>query len=225
MKKDNMTSAVLPNIEQGDAMNYIKPLMLITVFILVSISFTSEARIVCWTNKDGVKECGDRIPPEYSQKAHQELNEQGLVIDKTARAKTDEELAEEKKQEEAEAEKARQAEEQARQDKILLDTFSNVDDINMARDGKVAAIETTISLAEKRNEKLQEDLDKLVEQAAALERSGKTPSEDLVKDIDTARRQINNNNEFIASKRSEQDAVKDEYAQHVERFKELKAMK
>lgn len=206
-------------------MKAMKPLILIIAFILSSIALTVQARIVCWTNKDGVKECGDRIPPEYSQKEHQELNEQGLVIDETARAKTDEELAAEKKQAEMEAEKERQAAEKAKEDKILLDTFSNVDDINMARDGKLAALETSISLAQKRNEKLQGDLDKLVAQAAAQERAGKTPAEDLVKDIDATRRQINNNNDFIANKRSEQEAVKEEYASHVERFKELKAMK
>lgn len=205
-------------------MRTMKPFILIIAFMLSFIALTVQARIVCWTNKDGVKECGDRIPPEYSQKEHQELNEQGLVIDKTERAKTEEELAAEKKQAEIEAEKQRQAEEQAREDKILLDTFTNVDDINIARDGKVAAIQTTISLAEKRNEKLQADLDKLVEQAATQERAGKTVPDELVNDIDGIRRQIKNNDEFIADKRNEQQAVKEEYAKHVERFKELKGI-
>ena len=205
-------------------MKPIKPLILIIAFVLSSIAFTAQARIVCWTNKEGVKECGDKVPPEYAQKERQELNKQGLVVDETERAKTEEELAVEAKQAEIDAEKQRIADEQARHDKILLDTFSHVDDINMARDGKITALETSIALAEKRNEKLQTDLNKLVEQAAAEERAGKAPTEELVNDIEALRRQINNNNDFITEKRAEQGLVTEEYAKNVERFKELKGM-
>ena len=201
-----------------------KPLIFLIALILSTFTLTANARIVCWTNKDGVKECGDKVPPEYAQKDRQVLNEQGLVIDEKERAKTEEELAAEKEKESVEAEKLALQEEQARHDKILLDTFSNVDDINMARDGKIAALETTISLTEKRNEKLQTELNKLVEQAAAEERAGKAPSEDLVKDIEALRRQIDNNNNFISDKRTEQETVKEEYAKNVARFKELKSI-
>lgn len=201
-----------------------KPLILFFAFLLGAVALSTQARIVCWTNKDGVKECGDRVPPEYAQKERQELNKQGLVIDETERAKTEEELEEAKHRAEMAAEQQRLAEEKAKHDKILLDTFSNVDDINMARDGKIAALETTISLTEKRNEKLQAELDKLVEQAATEERAGKSPSEDLVKDIEALRRQIKNNEDFIADKREEQIAVKEEYANSVARFKELKSL-
>lgn len=201
-----------------------KPLYLFFIFVLVSVSIPSQARIICWTNKDGVKECGDRLPPEYAQKDRQELNEQGLVIEETERAKTEEELAAMKEQAALDAEKQKLEEERALQDRILIETFTNVEDINMARDGKLSAIETSINLAEKRNEKLQSDLDKLVEEAAAEERAGKTAPEHLVKDIETLRRQISNNNDFIAGKRSEQEQVTQEYAKSAERFKELKGI-
>jgi hypothetical protein len=195
------------------------------VLALALVAVPAEARIVCWTNKEGVKECGDKIPPEYSQESHQQLNEQGMVVEETARAKTEEELAEEKKHEAEQAEKDRIAGEESKRDKILLDTFSSVDDIQMARDGKIAALESSISLTQKRNEKLQADLDKLVEQAAAEERAGKTPSEDLVKDIDSMKKQMETNTTFIADKRKEQEMVTEAYARDMERFKELKSVK
>lgn len=197
---------------------------LITVLTLVSLSIPAQARIVCWTNKDGVKECGDKVPPEYAQTDRQIMNEQGLVIEEKERAKTEEELAEEKRQAEIQAEKDRIAQGEARRDKILLDTFSNIDDIEMTRDGKIAAIQASISLAETRNQKLQAELDKLVEQAANEERAGKPASEDLVKDIESLRRQIKGNDDFIAEKRKEQDLVREASAKDVERFKELKSI-
>lgn len=205
-------------------MNSSKLIALITTLTLVSLSMPAQARIVCWTNKDGVKECGDKVPPEYAQTDRQELSKQGLVVDEKERAKTDEELAEEKRQAELQAEQDRIAQEEARRDKILLDTFSNIDDIEMTRDGKIAAIQTSISLAEARNQKLQAELEKLVEQAANQERAGKPIPEDLEKDIESLRRQIKTNDDFIADKRKEQDLVREASAKDVERFKELKSI-
>jgi uncharacterized protein involved in exopolysaccharide biosynthesis len=183
-----------------------------------------QARIVCWTNKEGVKECGDKLPPEYAESGHKELDKRGFVVDETARERTDEELAEEKRQAEIQAEQDRIKEEAIKRDRILLDTFSNVDDIEMARDGKLAAIELSISHTEARNAKLQASLDKLVEQAANEERAGNPASEALTKDIESLRKQINTNNEFITGKHKEEENLKLEYAKDVDRFKELKSL-
>ena len=205
-------------------MNTFRLSSLIIVIIMCSMAIPAQARIVCWTNKEGVKECGDKVPPEYAELGHKELDKRGFVVDETAREKTDEELAEEKRQYEIQAEQEQLAQEAARRDKILLDTFSNVDDIEMTRDGKIAAIQTSISLAEARNQKLQAELDKLVEQAANEERAGKPISEVLEKDIESLRRQIKTNGDFMAEKRKEQGAVTEASAKDVERFKELKSI-
>jgi len=197
---------------------------LIIVFMLASFSIPAQARIVCWTNKEGVKECGDKLPPEYAESGHKELDNRGFVIDETAREKTDEEVEEEKRLAEIQAEQDRIKEEAVRRDRILLDTFSNVDDIEMARDGKVASIELSITHAEARNKKLQESLDKLVAQAANEEREGKPATEALVKDIESIRNQINTNNEFIDGKHKEEENLKIDYAKDIERFKELKSL-
>ena len=205
-------------------MNTFRLSSLIIAIIMCSMAIPAQARIVCWTNNEGVKECGDKVPPEYAELGHKELDKRGFVVDEKAREKTDEELAEEKKQAELLAEQERLAQEEARRDKILLDTFSNVDDIEMTRDGKIAAIQTSISLSEARNQKLQTDLDKLVEQAANEERAGKSISEHLEKDIESLRRQIKTNDDFITEKRLEQDLVREASAKDAERFKELKSI-
>ena len=63
------------------------PFCLIMISLL-GVSQMAQARIKCWTNKDGVRECGESVPPEYAQKSHQELSDQGTVIEEQARAKT-----------------------------------------------------------------------------------------------------------------------------------------
>ena len=91
----------------------------------------------------------------------------------------------------------------------------------MTSDGKIVALDSTIKLANKRNDKLQPNHDKLTSAAAAEELAGKQPSEQLLKDIESLDRQIKNNNKFIADKRLEQEAIKKEYADKIVRFERL----
>ncbi len=190
--------------------------------LLMSVSV--QARMKCWTNNEGVRECGDKVPPEFAQKGHQEIGKGGLVREETKRVKTPEELAEEERLAKLEAERKKAEEEKKQQDKILLQTFGSVGDIERARDDRINAIEATIKLTMARNEKIQADLDKRIAKAAADERAGKTPSEALLKDIDSLRRQISNNNEFIEDKRVEQEEIKKSHAVDIARYKKLKGI-
>ena len=190
---------------------------------LVVVSTSAQARIKCWENSDGVRECGKTVPPEYSQQGHEEISSQGVTVDKTERAQTEEERLEEERLAAIQAEEDAIKAEAAAQDKILLDTYSNTDDIQMTSDGKIAALDSTINLANKRNEKIQANLDKDTATAAAAELAGKQPAEDLLKDIESLERQIKNNDKFIAEKRVEQKDIKKEYAAKIERFNQLKS--
>ena len=151
-----------------------------------------------------------------------ELNDQGMVIKKEARAKTEQELEEEARQEQAEKEAKLKKQEQARKDRILLDTFSTVDDIKMVRDEQLAALESNIKVTQKRNEKIQNDLKGRIKVAAATERAGKEPSKNLLEDINTLKDQIKSNNKFIEEKRKQMEQTKQEYSQKIARFKQLK---
>jgi len=195
---------------------------LFLAIVVLVLPNQAHARIKCWTNNEGVRECGNVIPPEYAQKGHKEVSDQGVVVEEQERAKTEEELAEAKRLAAVKAEEERKAEELAKQDKILLDTFSNVDDIEMTRDGKIAAIESSIKLTNARNEKIQIDLDKRIETAAIEERAGKAPSEALLKDIESLNRQMKNNEAYIVKKRAEQEQLHEAYALDIARFNKLK---
>lgn len=215
------------NIETGTDMSISKRSLLAVItptlitMCLVMLSLPAQARIKCWENSDGVRECGEKVPPEYAQKSHKEISSQGITLEESERAKTQEERAEEERlaaiQEKEDAKKA----EAEKQDKILLDTYSNTDDIQMTSDGKIAALDSTIKLANKRNEKIHSVLDKRTAKAAAAELAGKQLPEDLLKDIESLNRQIKNNDKFIADKRMDQEKIKKEYAGKIERFLQL----
>jgi len=200
-----------------------KPAMLfLLTSILLTFTVPASARIKCWTNSEGVRECGRTVPPEYAQQGHEELTTHGTVAEKQERAKTDEELARLEEEQQRQKEERQRRKDEEKHNQILVDTFSSVEDIEAARDEKIAALDTTINLTNKRTEKIQEDLDKRVKRAAAQERSGKEPSADLLKSINSLQRQIKNNDEFIAVKRQEQEQLREQFAKDIERYKELR---
>lgn len=199
--------------------------LITTIFGLLGLLLSTNAgaaKIKCWTNDEGVRECGESVPPEYAQQGHKELNKRGIVVDEKDRALTEEEIAEQRRQEERQARQERKREKQRRLDAVLLQTFSSEKDIIRARDDKIAAMNAQIKLAESRNEKLQADLDKRLETAAAHERAGKQQPKDLLKDIENLRRQIQTNDEFIAGTKAERERIKEKYNADLERFRELK---
>ena len=70
----------------------------LVVLICAEIPLPASARIKCWTNSEGVRECGNVVPPEYAQKGHREMSNQGIMIKEVARAKTPEELSREREE-------------------------------------------------------------------------------------------------------------------------------
>ena len=189
----------------------------------LSPSPPAHARIKCWTNKDDVRECGNVVPPEYSQKGHEELSDQGIVINRKERAKTPEELEEERRLAAIQAEEDRKARKKEIADRVLLDTFASEDDLVLARDGKLAAIKQTIHVTESRIKKLQKSLNEIMSMAAEMERRGKPPADGTQNEIDAVRAQIAENRAYIKTLRKEQDAVRNAFESDLTRFKELKA--
>lgn len=180
------------------------------------------AAIKCWTNHEGVRECGNAVPPEFAQKGHEMLNRQGVTTRTQGAAKTLEELEAERAAKAAEREAKRQAATQQQADRVLLDTFASEDDLVLTRDGQVAHLESQIRLVESHIGKLNANLDKLIERAAEAERLGNKPSPDMIADIKSVRAQIAENELFIADKRAEQKAIQARFDGFAARFRELK---
>lgn len=197
---------------------------LVLIFLFSTSLSSQAAKIKCWTNNEGIRECGTTIPPEFAQQSHQEINSQGRIVKEQERAKTEKEIDEEKRLAAIELENKKAEQEGIRKDKILLDIYAKVEDIEKARDDNIKVIKSRITLTMKRIEKTQADLDKRIQSAAAAERAGKEPNEALLKDIETLQKRIKNNGTFITERQEEIENVRASYNADIERFKELKQM-
>ncbi|MCP4040765.1 MAG: hypothetical protein GY731_02260, partial [Gammaproteobacteria bacterium] len=195
-----------------------------------------NAGIKCWTNKDGVRECGKVIPPEYVQKGYIERSNSGAGEKKIRRAKTAAEMEQErlnnqkKAEEEARlAEKKRIAdirrEKRLRQDRVFLNTYTSEDELKLTLDSRIGAIQSSIKLKQSQTAKRETILKELEGRAITGERGGKGVPDKLKKEIKRVQHQIEKNLRFIKKRDDEQKMLTMKYEKDAARFRALKSGK
>jgi chromosome segregation ATPase len=187
---------------------------------------SGSGKIICWKDKSGkVVGCGDRVPPEYQDSATKELNQRGVTVRQSEPALT----PEQKKSKQAELERKRaeeQAEEQRiaeqrRHDKALLETFSNVKDIELKLGRDTQHLELNI---ESLQTSLKNANDRQANARAHIEQSrkNKQPVPQALQDefdrIESDKTKIQNQ---IAQKRKDIAELNQKYADMKKRFIEL----
>ena len=192
---------------------------------LLAIAPAAGAVIKCWTNSDGVKECGNAVPAEYAQQGHEVKSEGGMLLSRQPPARSVDEITAERLAREArEAEEARRkAAEDARlaEDRMLIDTFDTEADLLLARDGQLSTLEAQVRMAQGMVSKLEKTLADMVARAAQIERSGQPLPDDLARNVEITQRQIAEQQDVIAARRAEQDTVRASFARDLARFREL----
>ena len=183
-----------------------------------------SGRLYKWVDDQGNIHYGDKVPPQYSKQERKVLNDQGVQVDTLEAAKTPEQIAEERRLEQIRRAQERQKAKQRSHDRMLLSTFTTEDDMIMARDGKIAAIDSVIRITRDRIDKLRKTIEEDTRRAANLERAGRTVPKDLHDRIAESRARIERYENFIASKQTEQEAIRRQFEADIRRFRELRAM-
>ncbi len=198
---------------------------LIMLLALSATTLPSQAAFKCWTNAEGVTECGDRLPPEYAQQGSRTISGSGVTLDTQERAKTQEELeaeraaAEEKKRLETEA--ADRAREQAAYDRVLTSTFTSIKDIEDSRQRKLTAIDDSINLNRIIIGRLEEKLAGERRKAANMEMAGNPVNQTVLDAIASYQKQIAEKEQYIVGQEEEKVRLNTEYDAYVARFKEI----
>ena len=184
---------------------------------------SQAGKLYKWVDDSGQIRYGDRIPPQYAKKKNETLSNQGIVVDTKAAEKTAQQIAKEERKAALEAERKRIRIEAARKDSILLDTFTNEDEMIMTRDGKIEAIEAVIRVTNNRTEKNKQRLAGMKLRAANMERSGKAVPTKLLREISDTRNLIKSNSKYVANRVVEQRRIREKFEADINRFRELKA--
>jgi len=191
--------------------------LMFAVLIMSTDATAATSSIKKCKDADGKWHYGDTAADECAKSKVTVMSQEGTTKKVIAAPPTEEELKQrETQREQLEAEK-QQAEVQKRKDEILLSTYGVESDITYIRDRKIAQIESQIKAS-------QETLKSLRGALTRMEAQAKDDSKDAdsAKNIEATRNQIKRHEGVMAQKREEQEALRKQYAEELERYRELK---
>ena len=177
-----------------------------------------------WIDENGQIRYSDRLPVSQSKKKHQQLSTQGVVVSTTEKAMSDEERAidVEAKRKLEEQQAIKQA--QSKIDTVLLLTFSNEDELSLARDSRLEVLDSVIQLINNSIVSTVQKLDGLQETANNNYVSkGKDVPGGLAQKIEHFTRKIENRNAQMQLKQNEKDKINEQYDIDLARFRLLKS--
>ena len=180
-----------------------------------------------WVDKNGVTQFGDSIPPEYANADRDVLNRQGIRIGFEEGEITPEERVVIERRQAAEDDRRQAALEVARRDRMLLQAYSTVSDIEDLRDRRIELLESQIKVTELYLGNLRKRLVGLQEEASAFKPYTTKPDApqipaNLALDISRTTASINVYEERLSRTRADQRALRVSFDNDIERFKELK---
>ena len=184
-------------------------------------------KLYSWTDDKGVVHYGDSIPAEFANRDRNLLNRQGVHVGFEEGEITEAERAEiARKKAAAQAEAETQAEIN-RRDRILLQTYTSVEDIEDLRNRRLQLLESHIKVTELYLGNLRKRLVMLQEEAAPFKPyniGANAPQipENLALDISRTAASINNYEAMLAKTRSDQLALRVSLDKDIERFRKLK---
>lgn len=172
-----------------------------------------------WVDEQGVVHYGDRVPPQYAQKEHSELNSRGVEIKRLDAQKSPEEAASDARKQEALLR-------QRQHDSFLLTTYTSVTDIEALRDERLQQLHTQRTAAEAYVETLQARLSSLQTRAMLFRPYNPKPGarrmpDDLTEDLVRTLNEMRTQNAALAAKGSEEAELRSQFQADIERYREL----
>jgi len=191
--------------------------------VLITSSFCVQAKMYKWVDENGQMHFGDKIPLKYIVKAHDELNEQGVVMKHKDAAKTPKQKAEARRLE-SERKKAALVEKRKMQrDRVLLDTYTTERDLIVARDSRLDAVDSQIQLAVSIIKDSNNKIESMEKQVTQIKTSNREVPPGLYKRIDNEKQQVLVQSKVMGNHKKHRDEISIQFNDYIERFKVLKA--
>ncbi|MBK9161422.1 MAG: DUF4124 domain-containing protein [Nitrosomonadales bacterium] len=196
-----------------------KSRLLIALIAGLTFCLPASAKMYKWVDDNGVTHYGETIPPQYANKDRAVL-EKGRVV------KKQEVLTAEERRAKEEADKQERIEKEAaidrkRHDKALINTYSNVNEIDLARSRNLQQVDARISSINSQIRMSSDSLGGLQKEADGRKKSGKAVPPSLLDDIQSTQERLENLQQELGNANAEKDTLNARYDTDKARYKEL----
>jgi hypothetical protein len=196
-------------------------LLAIGCAISVAYGINAEAKLYKWVDDKGTTHYGEVIPPEYANKDRDSLNKAGLI------QKRPEKIDPEAIRAKEEAEQKRKVDNQAlveqqRRDNALLNTYSNENEIDLARDRSLVLINARIDSNKMLLKSSQSTLDDHNKEVESRSKAGKKIPASLTKDVAQTEARVAKYQAELRKSEEDLAAVKTRFDNEKELYRKLK---
>jgi hypothetical protein len=186
------------------------------IFVLIASSClllnnAHAGKIVKWVDSNGVTQYGDKLPAEQAGRKNSEINDRGIVV----------------KQNNVKADPASDADnqqklEQARKDKILTASYTNANEIDLARERSLEMDKAALTSLSAQKENVTARIARNNQTADGFKKRNKPLPANLESEFKEAVTQSGRIDKQIAERKLAMETTKKNYAADKERFIALK---
>lgn len=195
--------------------------ILFTAIILGTEQSVYAKKMYRWVDDQGRVFFSDQVPPDQIKHKRESLSESIRVLDVVEAAKSKEQIELEKRLQKLRREQQKLIEKQRTHDKVLLSTFRNLDDMEMALRGKLQALDAQRKVAEGNRIRIEKQLQQQLHKAARYERENRKVPKDLVKAIADSRQQLKRLDAEINRHLAKRKQAEKQFNMDIARFKFL----
>lgn len=174
-----------------------------------------------WFDEEGSVHFSDQVPPDQVQQKRDTLNEKARVVDTVDKAKTPEQIEQQKRLDALRKEQEKIIAKQASDDKVLLTTYRTLDDLQRGLDTKFLEIEGNKTAVQGNLKRYEQQLSQQLQEAATHERNAKKVPGKLLEGIEATKRQIEQAKLEMEHNDSDKQAAQKEFQANMARFKFL----
>ena len=194
--------------------------LLIAFIACLAFSASVSAKLYKWVDDQGVTHYGETIPPEYSGKDRVQLNKAGRVI-KTKNILTPEEIRAKKEADAKKKEDEKAALERKRHDLTLTSTYTNAEEIDLARSRSLQQVDARINSINSQIKMSSDNLTGLQKEAEGYTKVNKQFPASLKDDLQETQTRLDRLQQTLEKLNAERASVEKRYDSDKVRFQEL----
>ncbi|MGZ4959003.1 MAG: DUF4124 domain-containing protein [Methylomonas sp.] len=199
----------------------ISKFLILGLALLLSNESAFAKKMYRWVDENGNVYFSDQVPPEQAKHKRETLSEKARVVDVLEKAKTPEQIEQEKRLDALRKEQERIVAQQASSDKVLLSTFRSLEDINTALANKLAGLDAAQKVIEGNIMRYEQQLQQQQKQAADYERNNNKVPDKLLADIGASKQQIEATKQELDRHLLKRQAIEKEFRADMARFQFL----
>ena len=190
----------------------------------LTLSFPVAAKLYKWVDNNGTTHYGETVPPEYAGKDRVELNEEGRVIKSEEVITPERRLAKEQEDAKKRAD-AKAALDQQRRDRTLINTYSNVNEIDLARTRSLQQVDARINVINSYVKTANDNLLALQKEADGYTKANRKIPDSLQEDLQDEQAHLVKLQQDLEKPNAEKAALEARFAADRARYIELTGKK